>query len=91
MSTYQGVNTCLSKCLDSVLNVKVLVVFNQEKALVGAFSLIVESSPINRLQTVPSVAAGAGLAVAWPGVAMFGTLVYYVVAGANTLLGILHR
>ena len=66
-------------------------VFNQEKALVGAFSVIVESSPINRLQTVPSVAAGAGLAVAWLGVAMFGTLVYYVVAGANTLLGILHR
>ena len=75
----------------------VVAAFNQEKALVGAFSVIVQPvvEPMDRfaalLQTVPSVAAGAGLAVAWPGVAMFGTLVYYVVAGANTLVGILHR
>ena len=35
MSTYRGVNAC-------VLNVKALVgAFNQEKALVGAFSVIV--------------------------------------------------
>ena len=36
---------------DSVLNVKALVgTFNQEKALVGAFSVIVKTSLINRLQ-----------------------------------------
>ena len=39
MSTYPGVNAYLV----SVLNVKALVgVFNQEKALVGAFSVIVQ-------------------------------------------------
>ena len=38
------VNICLALCLNSVLNVKALVgTFNQEKALVGAFSLIVKS------------------------------------------------
>ena len=38
MSTYSGVNVC---CLNSVLNVKALVCdFNQEKALFGAFSVI---------------------------------------------------
>ena len=37
--------------LNSVLNVKALVgTFNQEKALVGAFSVIVKTSLINRLQ-----------------------------------------
>ena len=42
MSTYRGVK-------HSVLNVKVLVgTFNKEKALVGAFSLIVK--PMDRLQ-----------------------------------------
>ena len=42
MSTYHGV--CLAKCLNIVLNVKVLVGgFNQKKALVGAFSVIVKS------------------------------------------------
>ena len=42
-STYRGVNACLSQCLNSVLNVKALVgTFNQEKALVGAFSVIVK-------------------------------------------------
>ena len=41
MSTYRGVNVC---CLNSVLNVKALVcAFNQEKALVGAFSVIVKT------------------------------------------------
>ena len=41
MSTYCGVNACLAKCLYSVLNVKVVVAtFNQEKALVWAFSVI---------------------------------------------------
>ena len=37
----RGVNACLAWCLCSVLNVKVVVAaFNQEKALVGAFSVI---------------------------------------------------
>ena len=41
MSTYRGVNVCFAKCLNSVLNVKAVVAaFNQEKALVGAFSVI---------------------------------------------------
>ena len=36
-----GINTRLAKCLNSVLNVKAVVAaFNQEKALVGAFSVI---------------------------------------------------
>ena len=35
------VNAYLAQCLNSVLNVKALVgAFNQEKALVGAFSVI---------------------------------------------------
>ena len=35
--------TCFAQCLNSVLNVKALVgAFNQEKALVGAFSVIVQ-------------------------------------------------
>ena len=43
------VNTCLAKCHNSVLNVKALVdAFNQEKALVGAFSVIV--NPMDHLQ-----------------------------------------
>ena len=43
MSTYSGVNACLEQCLNSVLNVEALVgAFNQEKALVGAFSVIVQ-------------------------------------------------
>ena len=38
-----GVNARLVECLNSVLNVKALVgAFNQEKALVGAFSVIVQ-------------------------------------------------
>ena len=38
------VNTCLAHCFNSVLNVKVLVgTFNQEKALVWAFSVIVKT------------------------------------------------
>ena len=37
----------LALCLNSVLNVKVLVgAFNQERALVGAFSVIVKLSVI---------------------------------------------
>ena len=44
MSTHRGVNVCLAQCLNSVLNVKALVgAFNQEKALVGAFSVIVKT------------------------------------------------
>ena len=39
----RGVNARLAWCLNSVLNVKALVgAFNQEKALIGAFSVIVE-------------------------------------------------
>ena len=49
MSTYRGVNACLAYCLNSVLNVKVVVAaFNQEKALVGAFLRDCTTSPINR-------------------------------------------
>ena len=37
----RGINAHLAKCLNSVLNVKAVVAaFNQEKALVGAFSVI---------------------------------------------------
>ena len=43
MSTYRGVNARLAYSLNSVLNVKALEgTFNQEKALVGAFSVIVQ-------------------------------------------------
>ena len=39
----RGVNARLAQCLNSVLNVKALVgAYNQEKALVGAFSVIVQ-------------------------------------------------
>ena len=39
------VNDCLAKCLNRFLNVKVLVcTCKQEKALVGAFSVIVKTS-----------------------------------------------
>ena len=42
-STYRGVNARLALCLNSVLNVKAVVAaFNQEKALVAAFSVIVQ-------------------------------------------------
>ena len=41
MSTYCGVNAHAALCLNSVLNVKAVVAaYNQEKALVGAFSVI---------------------------------------------------
>ena len=44
LSTYRGVNAHLAKCFNSVLNVKVLVgKFNQAKALVGAFSVVVKT------------------------------------------------
>ena len=43
MSTYHGVKARLA-CLNSVLNVKALVgAFNQEMAIVGAFSIIVKT------------------------------------------------
>ena len=51
MSTSCGVNARLASCLNSVLNVKALVgAFNQEKALVGAFSVIVQPvvAPMDR-------------------------------------------
>ena len=38
----RGVNARLALCLNSVLNVKAVVAaFNQEKALVGAFSVVI--------------------------------------------------
>ena len=38
------VHVCLAQCLNCVLNVKALVgAFNQEKALVGAFTFIVKT------------------------------------------------
>ena len=44
MSTHHGVNVCKAQCFHSVLNVKAIVgAFNQEKALVGAFSVIVKT------------------------------------------------
>ena len=43
----RGVNAHIAKCLNSVLNVKALL--NQEKALVGAFSMIVK--PMDRLRS----------------------------------------
>ena len=50
-STYRGVNARLAQCLNSVLNVKALVgAFNQEKVLVGAFSVIVKTLPMVRLK-----------------------------------------
>ena len=43
-------NSHLAKCLNSVLNVKALVgVFNQEKALVGAFSVDVQNRSFEAL------------------------------------------
>ena len=43
LSVGRGVNARLAQCLNIVLNVKALVgAFNQEKALVGAFSVIVQ-------------------------------------------------
>ena len=43
MSTYHGVNVRLPYCLNSVLNVKAVSSdFNQEKTLVGAFSVMVK-------------------------------------------------
>ena len=55
-----GVNTRLAYCLNGVLNVKALVAaFNQEKALVGAFSVIVQPvvEPMDRftaLEIIPN-------------------------------------
>ena len=45
LTNYHGpwVNTCLAKCLDNVLKVTAVVVtFNQEKVLVGAFFMIIQ-------------------------------------------------
>ena len=43
-SPYCGVNACLGQFFNSVLNVKVLVgAFNQQKVLLGAFSVIVKT------------------------------------------------
>ena len=46
-----GVNARLAECLNSVLNVKAVVAaFNQEKALVGAFPVIVQLHRLIDLQ-----------------------------------------
>ena len=43
VSSYRGVNVSFKYCFNSVLSVCVVVAaFNQEKALVGAFSVIVQ-------------------------------------------------
>ena len=58
MSTYRGVNARLAQCHDSVLNVKALVgAFNQEKALVGAFSVIVQPvvEPMDRFAALVDI------------------------------------
>ena len=49
----RGVNALLAKCLNNVLNVKALVgAFNQENALVGAFSVILQLEALrNMLQS----------------------------------------
>ena len=47
IGTFRGVNAHLAYCLNSVLNVKALVgTFNQEKALVGDFSVIVKTDEL---------------------------------------------
>ena len=49
--SHEGRAGCLALCLNSVLNVKALVgAFNQERANVRAFSVIVKTLLINRLQ-----------------------------------------
>ena len=51
------------QCLNSVLNVKALAgAFNQEKALVGAFSVIVQPvvEPMERFAALISPAPGPG-------------------------------
>ena len=51
MSTYRGVNARLAQCLNSVLNEKAVVAaFNQEKDLVGAFSVIVKTGCVTNGQ-----------------------------------------
>ena len=53
----RGVNARLASCLNSVLNVKAVVVaFNQEKALVGAFSVLTNLQ-IEHFQALPATAA----------------------------------
>ena len=76
MSTYHGVNACLAYCLNSVLNAKAVVAtFNQEKALVGAFSVIVQLHQLIDLRhysthlTVVCGAGGGGGGAAVPGAA----------------------
>ena len=63
MSTYRVVNVRLVLCLNSVLNVKAVVApFNQEKALVGAFSVItnLRMDLFKALLVSPLLAAGGG-------------------------------
>ena len=60
-STYLGFNACSALCLNSVLNVKAVVAaFNQEKALVGAFSVITNL----RMELFQTLVGNSGVAVA---------------------------
>merc|ERR1711978_439459 len=57
----RGVNARLAWCLNSVLNVKAVVAaFNQEKALVGAFSVIVQPV-VEPMEHCTALCAGGGL------------------------------
>ena len=59
--TYRGLNAGLAQFLISVLNVKALVhSFNQEKALVGASSVIMNLRVDLRLQLQHQVSPGEG-------------------------------
>ena len=59
-----AIRHCLAKCLNSVLNVKAVVAaFNQEKVLVGAFSVIVQPvvEPMDRFAALVIFLAQATL------------------------------
>merc|ERR1719410_1084328 len=43
------------------------------------------------VKTASTVFSGIFLAVFWPSTAMFGTMVYYVLAASSSLLTIIHR
>ena len=58
--TYCGVKARVAYCLNSVLNVKALIgAFNQEKALVGAFSVIVQFHRFNCTNLTNCLVPGA--------------------------------
>ena len=66
---------CLGACVNSVLNVKVLVgTFNQEKALVEAFSVIVKTD--GSFAALPIIVTSGGNAS--PGVPSVGWITLFV-------------